>query len=185
MARDIAVNVLLDTCALVALAGFFPTFTKYSTLGTFTPLDATVDMHGDVNTAAVTERSLWSDAIFTETTAEVNHYRSDAQPQGTRPMELLPENTLGHFFNRQVRSTTSYQFIETLSGSAQRGDTLHLFKGGIDLLHPNVAGLDMRLKGHAQPRRPRVVGGKTLIENKYAGPLAPVRGGDRIVERDG
>lgn len=125
---------------LVALAGFFPTFTKYSTLGTFTPLDATVDMHGGVNTAAVTERSLWSDTVFTETTAEVNRYRTDAQPQDSGAMELLPENTLGHFFNRQIRSTTSYQLIETVSGSARQGNILHLYKGGVDVLHSRFSG---------------------------------------------
>lgn len=125
---------------LVAVAGFFPTFTQYSTLGTFTPLEASVDMHGGVNTAAVTERSLWSDALFTETTVEVNRYRTDAQPQGSRAMELRPENTLGHFFNRQIRSTTSYQIIETLSGSAKHGKVQHLFKGGIDLLHSRFSG---------------------------------------------
>lgn len=125
---------------LVALAGFFPTFTKYSTLGTFTPLEATTDMHGGVNTAAVTERSLWSDTVFTETTVEVNRYRTDARPQGDRAMDLLPENTLGHFFNRQVRSTSSYQLIETLSGSARHGDVQHLFKGGLDVLHSRFHG---------------------------------------------
>ncbi len=126
--------------SLVALAGFFPTATKYSNLGTFTPIPATVDMHGGVNTAAVTERSLWSDAVFTETTVEVNRYRTDAQPQGGAPMELLPEDTRGNSYNRQIRSTTSWQLIESLSGSARHGRTLHLYKGGIDLLHSRFRG---------------------------------------------
>ncbi|MGE3179565.1 MAG: TonB-dependent receptor, partial [Vicinamibacterales bacterium] len=126
--------------SLVALAGFFPTKTKYATLGTFTPLGATVDLTGGVNTAAVTERSLWSDSVFSETTVEVNRYRTDAMPQGKLAMELLPEDTLGHFFNRQMRSTTSYQLIETVSGSVRRGDTLHLFKAGVDLLHSRFTG---------------------------------------------
>jgi hypothetical protein len=97
-------------------------------------------MHGGVNTAAVTERALWSDSIFTETTVEVNRYRTDGQPQTLGAMELRPETTLGPFFNRQIRSTTSYQLIQTLSGSATRGRVLHLFKGGIDLLHSRFAG---------------------------------------------
>jgi len=126
--------------SLVALAGFFPTFTKYSNLGTFTPRPATVDMHGGVNTAAVTERSLWSDAVFTETTVEVTRYRTDAQPQGGAPMELLPEDTRGNSYNRQIRSTTSWQVIESLSGSARQGSVLHLYKGGIDLLHSRFMG---------------------------------------------
>ncbi len=126
--------------SLIGLAGFFPTFTKFSNLGTFIPPDATVDLHGGVNTAALTERTLWSDSIFTETTFEVNRYRTDATPQGRQPMELLPEQTLGNFFNRQMRSATSYQLIETLSGSARRGNVLHLFKTGIDVLHSQFSG---------------------------------------------
>lgn len=131
---------LSPTHTLVALAGFFPTSTKYSNLGTFTPPDATVDLHGGVNTAALTERSLWSDAVFTETTVEVNRYRTEATPHGTQPMELLPETTLGSFFNRQMRSTTSYQLVESLSGSARRWHALHLFKAGIDVLHSRFTG---------------------------------------------
>ena len=34
-------------------------------------------------------------------------------------MELLPETTLGNFFNRQTRTTTTYQLIETVSGTRQ------------------------------------------------------------------
>jgi len=131
---------LSDRHSLVGVAGFFPTTTKYANLGTFIPLDATVDMNGGVNTAAVTERSLWSDAVFTETTVEVNRYQTDAAPQGAQPMELLPENTLGNFFNRQMRTTTSYQIVESLSGSARRANILHLFKAGVDILHSRFEG---------------------------------------------
>ena len=103
-------------------------------------MDATVDLNGGMNTVALTERALWSDAVFTETTVEVNSYRTDATPQGGLPMELLPEDTHGNFFNRQMRTTTSYQFVETLSGSARRANMLHLFKAGIDVLHSRFDG---------------------------------------------
>ncbi|MGE3509492.1 MAG: TonB-dependent receptor [Vicinamibacterales bacterium] len=152
--------------SLVALAGVFPSFTKYSNLGTFTPLDATVDMRADVNTGAVTERALWSDTLFTETTVEVNHYRTDAEPQSGQPMQLLPENTRGSFFNRQVRSTTSYQLIETLSGTAQRGGLLHLFKGGIDVLHSRFSG-----RSSSQPVLIRRSDG-TLVRRLEFGPAS-------------
>jgi outer membrane receptor for ferrienterochelin and colicin len=125
---------------LTALAGFFPNFTEFANLGTFTPRDATVDLHGRVNTAAVTERTVWSDSLFSETTVEVNQYRTQADPQGGLPMELLPENTLGNFFNRQTRSTTTYQLVETVSGSSRQGNVLHLYKAGVDVLHARLTG---------------------------------------------
>jgi hypothetical protein len=131
---------LSDRHSLVGLAGFFPTLTKYANLGTFTPPEATVDLQGGVNTSALTERALWSDSVFTETTFEVNRYRTDADPQGGRPMELLPETTNGDFFNRQMRSTISWQLVESLSGSARSGSVLHLYKAGIDALHSRFTG---------------------------------------------
>jgi hypothetical protein len=42
--------------SLVATGGFFPSVTDMATLGTFTPPPATVDIHGNVNHASVTQR---------------------------------------------------------------------------------------------------------------------------------
>ena len=55
-------------------------------------------------------------------------------------MELLPETTLGNFFNRQRRTTSTFQVVETLSGTSTLGGWLHLFKGGVDLLHSRYSG---------------------------------------------
>jgi hypothetical protein len=70
----------------------------------------------------------------------VNQYKTDTSPHGPQPMELLPETTQGNFYNSQMRSTTSYQIVETLSGSARHGNVLHLYKAGIDLLHSQFSG---------------------------------------------
>jgi hypothetical protein len=127
--------------SLVMAGGFFPSVTKYATLGTFTPPEASADLHSGVGTALVTERALWNDSLFSETTAEVNRYRTKVYPQRTgRPMELLPETTLGPFFNRQIRTTSTYQIIETVSGTADGLGGLHLFKAGVDLLYSRFDG---------------------------------------------
>jgi hypothetical protein len=126
--------------ALVVAAGLFPARSTFTTLGTFTPPNATVDTRGGVNTASVTERSLWSDKLFSETTGEVHGYDTRVIPQGRAAMELLPDTTLGNFFNRQRRATKTYQFIETVSGTSQGRGMLHLFKVGFDLLHSRYAG---------------------------------------------
>lgn len=126
--------------SLVAMAGLFPMVTEHANLGTFTPPQASVDLRGGVTTAAVTARTLWSDALFSETTVEVNRYRTDVRPQGPEPMELLPETTRGHFFNRQDRTSDTYQIIQTMAGSARQGGTSHLFKLGMDVLHNRFRG---------------------------------------------
>jgi hypothetical protein len=125
---------------LVGAVGLFPASASQATLGTFTPPDASVNMWGNVTTGSLTERSLWSDSLFSETTVEVHRYDTEVTPRGPAPMELLPETTRGNFFNKQTRATKTFQVIETLSGTAQSGRWLHLFKGGIDVLHSRYAG---------------------------------------------
>jgi len=121
--------------SLVAAAGFFPARATQATLGTFTPPEASVDMKGNVSTVGLTERALWSEQFFTETTVEVHSYSTDVLPRGPGNMELLPETTLGNFFNRQHREAGTFQVIESLSGTSHGYGGLHLYKAGIDLLH--------------------------------------------------
>ena len=55
-------------------------------------------------------------------------------------MQLLPGDTLGNFFNRQDRSTTSFQWVETASTSLNGPLGVHAIKAGIDLLHTGYEG---------------------------------------------
>ncbi len=128
---------------LIAAGGWFPANANQATLGTFTPPEATVNTQGRVSTGSFTERSLWSDELFTETTAEIHGYETTVSPQGSLPMQLLPETTDGNFFNRQHRSTATLQLIETLSGTHRTGTGLHMFKGGVDLLHSRFHGTSL------------------------------------------
>ena len=120
--------------SLVATGGYFPSITTLASLGTFTPPDATVDVHERVILGTVTERALWSDRLVSESTVQMRGYEASVQPQGTALMQLFPETTLGNFFNTQYRSPTTFQLIQTASGSAKLPSGLHLFKVGLDLL---------------------------------------------------
>jgi len=121
--------------SLIGAAGVFPARATQATLGTFTPPEASVDMKSNVRTAALTERALWSEQFFTETTFEVHSYSTDVMPRGPADMELLPETTRGNFYNRQHREATTFQFIESLSGTSRGFGGLHLYKAGADVLH--------------------------------------------------
>jgi hypothetical protein len=125
---------------LTVAGGLFPSRTTFATIGTFVPPEASVDLHGTVHTGAVTQRSVWSDSLFSETTVEINRYRTEVLPQGVAPMELLPETTLGNFYNRQRRTTSTVQIVETLSGSSLRATGLHLYKIGADVLYSRFSG---------------------------------------------
>jgi phage baseplate assembly protein gpV len=127
--------------SLVATGGFFPSVTTFASLGTFTPPEATIDVHERVNHATVTERALWSDTLVSETTVQVRGYRASVVPQGTLPMQLYPDTTLGNFFNTQTRTPQTFQIIQTLSGSKNGPSGLHLYKVGVDLLSNEYHGV--------------------------------------------
>lgn len=126
--------------SMVGTFGWFPGKTHDDLLGTWTPPEATVDTHVHASEIAVTERAVWSDALFGETTVHVHRFRTDVFPQGPAPMQLLPDTTLGNFFNEQHRDTATYQVIATLSGSHATKHGTHLFKGGLDLLRNTYDG---------------------------------------------
>ncbi|HJZ77622.1 MAG TPA: TonB-dependent receptor [Vicinamibacterales bacterium] len=126
--------------SIVGTGGFFPSVETWATLGTFTPPDATADIHAHVNHGGVSERALWSDSLFSETTVQVHEAQTDVLPQGTLPMRLLPETTLGNFYNAQYRRTATYQVVETVSGSRNIGGGLHLYKAGFDALYSRYDG---------------------------------------------
>jgi hypothetical protein len=125
--------------SLVATLGLFPGVTSSVTLGTFTPPEAAVDLHAFAKQAAVTERARLNSRLLNEATVHLLQSRSDVFPEGTAPMELRPETTLGNFFNRQHRNSTSVQVVDavTLSRDGRLGS--HVFKFGIDVL---AAGYD-------------------------------------------
>ena len=63
-----------------------------------------------------------------ETTVEAHRYRTNAEPQGLEPMQLLPETTNGNFYNQQHRVTAAYQWIETVAHSYTGLGGIHVVK---------------------------------------------------------
>lgn len=129
--------------SMIGTFGWFPGKTHWDLLGTFTPPDATVDTRVRAHEIAATERAVWTDTLFGETTVHVHQFDTDVSPQGGAPMQLLPDTTLGNFFNQQHRETATYQVIATLSGSRSTKLGTHLFKGGLDLLRNNYDGTSL------------------------------------------
>jgi TonB dependent receptor-like, beta-barrel/Carboxypeptidase regulatory-like domain len=126
--------------SLVGTVGFFPSKRLFSMLGTFTPPDATVDLYSRANNGALTERSVWTDSLVSESTLQVQQFSTEVRPHGLALMELLPETTLGNFYNSQQRDTATVQWIHTLSGTRQGLGGLHSLKAGVDLLYTDYAG---------------------------------------------
>ena len=76
--------------------------------------------------------------MLSETTVHMLQSRTDVSPQGNSVMELRPDTTLGNFFNRQHRNSTSVQFVQTVPGCARAGDPR--VQAGLDVLSAAYAG---------------------------------------------
>ena len=126
--------------SLVASGGGYWSGAEDATLGTFTPPDATVNLREQIGHATVTERSLWSSSLISESTLRVQGYHTATDPQGTLPMQLLPETTKGNFFNTQDRQTSTIQWVETMSATHDGIGGQHLVKFGFDLLRSAYDG---------------------------------------------
>ena len=126
--------------SLSVSGGFVPSAIRQETLGTFVPPNATVNIDENVGHGRVSERAFFGKGTPVETTLEAHRYRTDVDPQGPAPMELLPETTNGNFFNQQHRETAAYQWIETASHSYSGLGGIHVLKVGFDLLHGSYDG---------------------------------------------
>jgi outer membrane receptor protein involved in Fe transport len=125
---------------LVSTVGMFPGMTDFANVGTFVPPEASVNLRVFGKQAALTERSLWSDRLVSETTFQWYDSRTDVIPQGPLPMELQPDSALGNFFNRTHRATTSYQVVHAITGHRTGAGGSHIYKVGVDLLRTQYDG---------------------------------------------
>ena len=125
---------------LVTTVGMFPSVVDFASVGTFTPPEASANFGIFGKQVSVTDRALWTDRVIGETTFQWYGSRTDVEPQGLAPMELLPDTTLGNFFNRQHRTTSSYQVVHVLTGHRDGIGGSHLFKAGVDVMHTRYDG---------------------------------------------
>jgi len=126
--------------SLVGTLGLSPTNTVNETLGTFTPPEAAADLSSRVGNGGLTERSVWSNSLVSESIFQFQKLATDVTPHGVVPMVLYPETTLGDFFNVQQRDLSTVQWIQTMSGSRSAWGGSHNFKIGVDVLHADYSG---------------------------------------------
>src|SRR5215470_13118670 len=125
---------------LIGTVGIFPNVIDYANISTFTGPEASINLRMIGKQLSLTERALWTDRTVSETTFQWFQSRTDVDPQGASPMELQPDITLGNFFNRQHRTTSSYQIVHVVTGNREGLGGSHVFKAGIDLLHTQYDG---------------------------------------------
>lgn len=131
---------LSDRHSAISNVGVYNIRSLDATLGTFTPPNATVNLRDAIWHASGTERALWSDTLLSESTVRVMKHTTNVDPQGLAPMQLLPDTTNGNFFNQQQRTTSSYQWVSTVSMTRTGLFGEHYLKAGLDLLHTDYDG---------------------------------------------
>jgi hypothetical protein len=134
---------LSDHHSLTGTIGVFPKTVNQASLGTFTPPGASVNLHDELSHESATERAVWHDNLVSESTFQMDHYRTTLSGQGSLPMQLWPDTTFGNFYNVQNRRPSVFQAVQTLSGSTADRLGQHLFKVGIDILSSRYAGTSL------------------------------------------
>ena len=127
--------------SLVATGGVFPSVFDTATLGTFTPPAATVDLHVHANQMAVTERAIWTDTLFGETTVQTHDYRDRRRAAGLRADAAAAADDARQLLQSAAsrhRHVSGDRIGVGVSHDGPGG--LHLFKVGVDLLHSQYDG---------------------------------------------
>jgi TonB-dependent receptor-like protein len=126
--------------SLAGTLGFSPGKRTNETMGTFTPPEAAADLSNRTGNSSLIQRSVWSSALLSEATVQLQQFTTNVTPHGVAPMLLYPETTFGDFFNVQRRETTTVQWIQSVSATRKAWGFEHALKGGIDVFHTDFAG---------------------------------------------
>ena len=127
--------------SLIALGGVFANQQSEATLGTFVPPLATVKQGNHLWHVSASEHASWTDWLLSDTTVRIQAGVATITPQGIAPMAIKPETIDGNFFNSQSRSTSTVQWVSSLSTSHEGPlGTRHLLKVGIDTLFSQYDG---------------------------------------------
>jgi hypothetical protein len=126
--------------SLIGSFNFFPSKVSDINLNTFNGPDVSADQHDRLIDGSVAAHSVLTDKAVLESTVQLNGFRVDVAGHGTAPMELIPAQNAGNFFNQQHRMTQTLQWVEAATGSYELKGVTHLFKVGADLMHTNFDG---------------------------------------------
>jgi hypothetical protein len=81
-----------------------------------------------------------SNRVVLESTFQASTLATEVTPHGDVPMQLIPSGNAGNFFNHQNRSTSTQQWVQTMTGTYDWGRVSHLFKAGFDLMRTDLTG---------------------------------------------
>ncbi len=126
--------------SLIGTFNFFPSHSENVTLSTFNSPSVAANQTDRLLTGGVAAHSVLTDRTLLDTTVQVGGFMIDVNGNGTGPMQLIPAQNEGSFFNRQHRNSSTVQWVETLIGSREWHGVPQLFKAGVDVMHTTFDG---------------------------------------------
>jgi hypothetical protein len=107
-----------------------------------------------------------STRVVLESTFQASSLTTQVTPHGDLPMQLIPSGNAGNFFNQQSRSTSTLQWVQTMTGTYDWGRVSHLFKAGFDVMRTDLTGSSD--SGPVSVRRDDLTLARSLV---FSGPV--------------
>src|SRR3984893_8131421 len=123
----------------------FPQKLDYFGLNTFTPQEATPNLHQRGYQTYVQDRYVTDSANLLTSQLSFRRFDADVLPNSAAPYELLVETTEGGFFNHQHRETSRVEWQEIFQSHPHHLYGSHELKAGIDFAHSSYDGREQFL----------------------------------------
>ena len=123
----------------------FPQKLDYLGLNTFTPQEATPNLHQRGYQTYVQHRYVTNSSNLLTSQLSFRRFDADVLPNSDAPYELLVETTEGGFFNRQHRETSRVEWQEIFQLRPHQFHGSHELKAGISFAHSSYDGREQFL----------------------------------------
>src|SRR5262249_14890303 len=123
-------NISQKQTATVSFA-LFPQKLDYLGLNTFTPLEATPNLHQRGYQVYLQHRYVSDSGDLLSSQFSFRKFDADVTPNSNSPYKLLVETTEGGFFNRQNRQSSSTEWQEVFQSHPYKFAGSHELKAGI------------------------------------------------------
>ena len=123
----------------------FPQKLDYLGLNTFTPQEATPNLHQRGYQTYFQHRYVTDSSNLLTSQLSFRQFDADVLPNSDAPYELLVETTEGGFFNRQHRETSRVEWQEIFQSRPRQFHGSHELKAGISFAHSSYDGREQFL----------------------------------------
>jgi hypothetical protein len=110
------------------------------TLSTFNGPAVSPDADDHFASGSLAIHAPLSTRVVLESTFQASSLTTQVAPHGDLSMQLIPSGNTGNFFNQQSRSTSTMQWVQTMTGTYDWGRVSHLFKAGFDVMRTDLTG---------------------------------------------